>query len=167
MPYIEQNKRKKLNAVLNLMEECSVKADGDLNYLLFTYCKYIIPKSYNSLKNYCGELRQCATEIERRILAEYEKEKIKENGDIYIKTREKTVIPHIQYSTLLFYNQENCLLKTKHIKNKDVFSILKTYKKVNYKNKKYAIVNANLKYDKYMNAIYIIELCELEEINKE
>jgi hypothetical protein len=64
------------------MRLCNVKADGDLNYILFKYCKYHIKHSYNSLKNFCGELRQCATEIERKILANYENKKIEENGDV-------------------------------------------------------------------------------------
>lgn len=59
-----------------------VQANGDLNYILFAYCVRHVPMSYNSLKNYCGELRQAATEIERRILAPYEDLKIEENGDV-------------------------------------------------------------------------------------
>ena len=82
MPYIKQDKRIKLNEIVDLMEECGIKADGDLNYILFKYCKYHIEPSYNNYKNYCGELRQCATEIERRLLGSYEDFKIKENGDV-------------------------------------------------------------------------------------
>lgn len=82
MPYIERYKRHIMGKVVDLMADICVKADGDLNYILYKYCKYHIPKSYNNIKNYCGELRQCATEIERRILAEYEDKKIRENGDL-------------------------------------------------------------------------------------
>jgi len=83
MPYIEQSKRGLLEGIVKLMADRNVKADGDLNYVLFAYCKRFVPRSYNNLKNFCGELRQCATEIERRILGPYEDEKIKENGDIF------------------------------------------------------------------------------------
>jgi hypothetical protein len=75
-------RRNELNKIIELMEEKDVKADGDLNYILFAYCKYSIPASYNNYKNFIGELHQAATEIERRILAPYEDEKILESGDI-------------------------------------------------------------------------------------
>ena len=44
--------------------------------------KIIFPKGIDNYKNFIGELRQCANEIERRMLAPYEDEKIKENGDV-------------------------------------------------------------------------------------
>ncbi len=64
------------------MLESDVKANGDLNYILFAFCKRNINPSYNNFKNFCGELRQCATEIERKLLAPYEEEKEKENGSV-------------------------------------------------------------------------------------
>jgi hypothetical protein len=64
------------------MEAAKVKADGDLNYILFKYCKYNVPPSYNNYKNYIGELEETIAEIRRRLLAFYEDEKIKENGDV-------------------------------------------------------------------------------------
>ena len=82
MPYINKERRKNMDKVVQLMNEENVLANGDLNYILYVYCKKYIPTTYNSLKNYCGELRQCVTEIERRILAEYEDQKIEENGDV-------------------------------------------------------------------------------------
>ena len=82
MPYIKQEDRNCLDDIFFQMREQNIRANGDLNYLLFKYCKYCIPKSYNSLKNYIGELRQCAVEIERKILAKYEDLKEKENGKV-------------------------------------------------------------------------------------
>ncbi|MCF7835629.1 MAG: hypothetical protein K9M15_00705 [Candidatus Marinimicrobia bacterium] len=82
MPYIHKDGRPRMDAVVQAMTKAGVKADGDLNYILFKFCKNQVPPSYNNYKNFCGELRQCATEIERRILAKYEDEKIKENGDV-------------------------------------------------------------------------------------
>lgn len=80
MPYIKN--REKPDRVVKAMIDAEVSANGDLNYILFKYCKYQIIPSYNTLKNYCGELRQCATEIERKIIAPYEEKKEKENGSV-------------------------------------------------------------------------------------
>lgn len=82
MPYINQTKRTNADQIVDQMVKMCVKADGELNYLLYKFCKEAITPSYNNYKNYIAELRQCATEIERRMLAEYEDEKIKENGDV-------------------------------------------------------------------------------------
>ena len=82
MPYIEQDRREELEEILWQMREKDIAADGDLNYLLYAFCIRYVPESYNSYKNFIGELRQCAAEIERRILAPYEDLKIEENGDV-------------------------------------------------------------------------------------
>ena len=82
MPYIKQERRQPMDNIIGLMTLEKVKANGDLNYILFKFCKYQVEPSYNNYKNFCGELRQCATEIERKILAPYEDQKILENGDV-------------------------------------------------------------------------------------
>jgi len=82
MPYIKQENRPKMDMVVETMADVEVKANGDLNYILFKFCKNYVNPSYNNYKNFIGELRQCATEIERRILGPYEDLKIKENGDV-------------------------------------------------------------------------------------
>lgn len=82
MPYIKKEDRPVMDLVVKAMMDADVRANGDLNYILYAFCKRSIMPSYNAYKNFCGELRQCATEIERRLLAEYEDEKIFENGDV-------------------------------------------------------------------------------------
>lgn len=82
MPYIPQQRRAELGHIIYQMESADIKADGDLNYILYRYCKDNVKPSYNNYKNFCAELRQCATEIERRMLAPYEDQKIDENGDV-------------------------------------------------------------------------------------
>lgn len=82
MPYVEPFKRKYLNEVVLAMLHAKLMIDGDLNYILFAFCKQFINPSYNNYKNFCGELRQCATEIERRLLGPLEDKKIEENGDV-------------------------------------------------------------------------------------
>jgi len=81
MPYIDKWKRAALDKVIE-EDLYELKIDGDLNYLLFALCKRHIKPSYNNYKNFCGELRQCATEIERKLLGPYEDLKEKENSPI-------------------------------------------------------------------------------------
>jgi hypothetical protein len=84
MPYIsnEKDRRIEMDEIVQLMLDLNVQATGDLNYILFKFCRKMVKPSYNNYKNYIGELRQCATEIERRLLAPYEDKKIEENGDV-------------------------------------------------------------------------------------
>lgn len=84
MPYIENKnyRRDKMDEIVRLMAEMEVVANGDLNYILYAFCKRYVKPGYNTYKNFIGELRQCATEIERRLLGPYEDKKIEENGDV-------------------------------------------------------------------------------------
>ena len=86
MPYVIQEKRPALDIVVQSMarvfKEGGIKIDGDLNYVLYALCKRHVKPSYNNYKNFRGELRECADEIGRRLLAPYEDGKIEENGDI-------------------------------------------------------------------------------------
>lgn len=82
MPYIKQEDRPVMDLVVKAMADADVRATGDLNYILYAFCKRHVTPGYNNYKNFCGELRQCATEIERRLLAKYEEEKILANGDV-------------------------------------------------------------------------------------
>ena len=82
MPYVKQDRRPDLDMVVKLMNDVEVVANGDLNYILFAYCKRHIKPSYNNYKNFMGELNEAAEEIRRRILAPYEDSKIIENGDV-------------------------------------------------------------------------------------
>ena len=65
MPYIKQENRPRMNNVIEELYRVPL-GRGELIYILFEYCKQHIRPSYNNYKNFCGELRQCATEIERR-----------------------------------------------------------------------------------------------------
>ncbi len=82
MPYIKSEKRERLDAIVEMMHQAGICADGDLNYLLYAYCKRHVKPSYNAYKNYVGELHECGAEIRRRILGPYEDQKIRENGDV-------------------------------------------------------------------------------------
>jgi hypothetical protein len=82
MPYIIPDRRKVLDVIIKLMSESGIKVDGDLNYLLYAYCKRHIKPSYNNYKNYLGELTECCEEIRRTLLGPYEDDKRIENGDV-------------------------------------------------------------------------------------
>lgn len=82
MPYIRQERRTEVEPILQAMRKADIKYNGDLNYVLFAYALRYVPDSYNQLRNYCAELRACATEIERTILGPYEDTKVVENGRV-------------------------------------------------------------------------------------
>lgn len=80
MPYIKKDKRYQLKEDIQALSK-KLEINGDLNYVLFSLA---VKKcnSYNSYKNFIGELNECVAEIRRRLLAPYEDIKIKENGDV-------------------------------------------------------------------------------------
>ena len=104
MPYIKSKiRRRELDKIVELMINNRIKANGDLNYVLFKFCKKHVGKSYNSIKNFIGELNETIAEIKRRkkksefikelkntikeirkrILGPYEDKKKEENGDVF------------------------------------------------------------------------------------
>lgn len=113
MPYIKPENRSEMDKVVDKMEEVGVKANGDLNYILYKYCLNNIKPSYNNYKNYCGELRQCVTEIERRVLAKYEDKKIEENGDVEYKTKKIYFVEG--FDSQEFDSQENGTFSAHHV----------------------------------------------------
>jgi hypothetical protein len=80
MPYIDPEKRPAIDHFIEMAP--GLEPDGGLNYFLFALCKRTVKPGYNNYKNFVGELRSCATEIERRLLGPYEDLKIEENGDV-------------------------------------------------------------------------------------
>jgi len=87
MPYIKQENRPTMNKVVDALKEANVQVNGDLNYIIFKFCKDTIgpvtdEQSYNRYKNFRGELMEIRDEIGRRFLAPYEDQKIIENGDV-------------------------------------------------------------------------------------
>lgn len=82
MPYIKKELRPNLDTLVEIMDSMGIKADGDLNYVLFKYCKDHIKPGYNNYKNFLGELNECCEEIRRRLLGPYEDIKKGQNGDV-------------------------------------------------------------------------------------
>lgn len=82
MPFVLQEKREKLDRVISAMVDADIKCDGDLNYILYKWCKYHVTPSYNSYKNFLGELLECAAQCRNDFLVPYERKKEIENGSI-------------------------------------------------------------------------------------
>lgn len=82
MPFVPQERRPELDKVYQAMIDAGVNADGDLNYILYKFCKYQVIPSYNNYKNYYGELSECAKQCRNDFLVPYEKKKKEENGDV-------------------------------------------------------------------------------------
>jgi hypothetical protein len=88
MPYLKDKKLKKRIDILiawfkfysNESKE-SKTISGELNYFIFKLAKGYI-HNYTTAKEFIGELECAKQEIYRRIVAPYEDEKIKENGDV-------------------------------------------------------------------------------------
>jgi hypothetical protein len=81
MPYVKQERRPALDPLVKALGE-ELEINGDLNYVLYALCKRYVVPGYNQYKNYIGELNETVAEIRRRMLAEYEDDKIFENGDV-------------------------------------------------------------------------------------
>lgn len=81
IPYVKQENREELDEIVELMGAL-MNIDGDLNYVLFKFCKTKLVPTYRVYKSFIGELNECVAEIRRRLLAPYEDEKIRINGDI-------------------------------------------------------------------------------------
>lgn len=83
MPFIEsKERRKELDKVYEAMVKAEVVGDGDLNYILYKFCKYNVAKRYNILKNFLGELHECECQCRNDFLVPYEQRKKIENGDV-------------------------------------------------------------------------------------
>lgn len=80
MPYIKQNQRDYLE------RQPWPQTAGELNYMFTTLInKYGVENgvSYRTINDILGALEGAKLEFYRRIVAPYEDQKIKENGDVY------------------------------------------------------------------------------------
>jgi len=88
MPYIKNKEmRKELDEVVYTllgtlpMKKLKWVFRGNLNYFIFQLAKKSC-KSYSEYADFLSELTEASAEIRRRLLAPYEDEAIKRNGDI-------------------------------------------------------------------------------------
>lgn len=84
MPYIDWNRRKVFDKALEELAE-NVQNQGELNYCIYKLSRLIIHrigKSYANLSMCSSAMEHAKLEWYRKVLAPYEEEKIRENGDI-------------------------------------------------------------------------------------
>jgi hypothetical protein len=94
MPYIKQNRRDEI-----LIKKASpsgwrkhlvldeIKNAGEINYavteLILHFFRVNSSKNYQAVNDIIGALEGAKAEFQRRTVADYEDDKIKENGDVY------------------------------------------------------------------------------------
>lgn len=85
MPYIKQEDREKFVDILNLARVVIEDSPGELNYLITSLCHIYLENNginYTNLNSVVGVLECAKLELSRKIIANYEDSKIKENGDV-------------------------------------------------------------------------------------
>jgi hypothetical protein len=77
MPYIKQEARR--------YAEIGPTTAGELNFALTMLIKgyWEDGKNYQAINDILGALEGCKAEFYRRVVVEYEQQKMKENGDVY------------------------------------------------------------------------------------
>jgi hypothetical protein len=81
MPYIKLADREDIDHAVRDPENA-----GELNYVLTLMCQEYFQQNggrYQQINDIIGALEGCKLEFYRRLVAEYENEKILENGDVY------------------------------------------------------------------------------------
>lgn len=87
MPYITQKEREELNVIIQAIEDNLSKIDhpGKLNYLMTVMAHAFVKKkgiNYANLNEVVGVFESAKAEFQRRMVAPYEDEKIRMNGDV-------------------------------------------------------------------------------------
>ena len=88
MPYITQKQRNTLNKSLD--ESLSINTPGELNYLITVICLIYLRDNnlkYQTINDIIGALDCAKMEFYRRVVVDYENEKIKINGDVFSKEK--------------------------------------------------------------------------------
>jgi len=87
MPYIKHEQRVKLESLIQSFKDkmyMDPLSAGELNYIITQISLAFLQNvSYTELNEVVGILECVKQEFYRRVVAEYEDEKIQENGDVY------------------------------------------------------------------------------------
>ncbi len=85
MPYITQTRRDLLDPAINDLGDY-MQDVGDLNYIITRLTLHLLMReglSYENINNTLGTAQLSFNEMYRRIAAEYEDFKLRENGDLH------------------------------------------------------------------------------------
>lgn len=90
MPYITKEEKKKIDSVLQYLNNRSMTNAGTLNYAIHQVIDVYITSNKDSYQTYndiMGALEGVKMELYRRKISEYEDEKLELNGDVkpYLK----------------------------------------------------------------------------------
>lgn len=86
MPYIQQKDREKFKEILEIINKIPIESEGNLNYLITNLCLKFIREnkiSYSRLNSVIGVLNCVELEFYRKVILNYEEQKIIQNGDIF------------------------------------------------------------------------------------
>ena len=88
MPYISQDERQEIDSYLEpliakLKDSPTDRLDGRLNYVVSRLLASLYRRKYFDYNRAMGVLACASFEFYRRVVAAYEDEKLKEQGDIY------------------------------------------------------------------------------------
>ena len=86
MPYIKQKERDELMNLLIKVLDMPADNAGQLNYVItLVVISYLNKhgKKYQTMNDIVGALEGAKAEFQRRVVAPYEDEKIRQNGDVY------------------------------------------------------------------------------------
>lgn len=84
MPYINFIERDKLETLIQSIQSTNIASAGQLNFVISKLLKsyWQDRKNYQAINDIVGALEGAKAEFQRRTVALYEDQKIKENGDI-------------------------------------------------------------------------------------
>lgn len=87
MPYINKDRRRRIYfKPTRVVRVNKIQTAGELNYAVTELINEFFMNSeqgYQAINDVIGALEGAKAEFQRRIVAPYEDEKIKENGDVY------------------------------------------------------------------------------------
>jgi hypothetical protein len=92
MPYIKQEKRDRLDPVIEALmielrglqlDDPMDSPEGNLNYVITRILDSMYTANYKEVNNACGVLTSCLLEYYRRVATPLENQKAFDNGDVY------------------------------------------------------------------------------------
>lgn len=85
MPYINKKRRQAYAKHVKSINDICIDNPGDLNYLITMLIHHYLDshiEGYQFINDALGALEGAKLELYRRVVAEYENKKIKDNGDL-------------------------------------------------------------------------------------